>query len=357
MQLWPYVKHCLHTWTDKIKPLLDLIDVKDEDKSAFFKKPTSIAMFIKQLISTASRTFKHNNIFGSESENAIELDDESEQEDNETNKLDKDELVIKKLQQFAMDMSSNDDDGLEDESDSKGIASEVETSSSKPIDTNDLSETEHSTDESNDIAARRHADIDNRNKRIMRNTIDLLECNSVNELADFAIEAMSALNNIERGSLKNHKKVKSFLRRWHEKNQMKNIVTKYQAKDEKKDTIDNDIMIERDRIIACNVEMGILNEEINEKEKIAKKLKHRTLTVFTKRHNKWFMTSEKQPWNRFMKEDELKKYRCAVRLIVDGAFEGYDDVAFDSEEWSRKHISKLITGLDVENVHNEMHNY
>ena len=121
-------------------------------------------MLLEQLISTASRTFQYNNIYGSESNNAIELDEETEQNDNEPSKLDKDELVIKKLQQFAMDMSSNDDDDFENEVDSKGVASEVETNS-KPIDTNDLNETEHSTDESNDITARRHADIDNQNKR------------------------------------------------------------------------------------------------------------------------------------------------------------------------------------------------
>ena len=191
----------------------------------------------------------------------------------------------------------------------------------------------------------------------MRNTVDLLECNSLNELADLAIEAMSALDNIERESLKDHKKVKSFLGRWYEKNQMKNTIKNYQAKDEKKDKSNNDIMIERDRIIICNIEMGMLNEKTKEKQKITKKLKYRVLSVYTKRYNKWFMTLEKQPWNQFMKEEELKKYRCTVRMIVDGAFEGYDDVAFDSEEWPRKHICKLISGLDIENVLNEMHNY
>ena len=124
-------------------------------------------------------------------------------------------------------MSSKDDDGLEDEIDSKGIVSEVETSCSKPIDTNDINDTEHSSYKSNDATAKRHEDIDKHNKRIMRNTVDLLECNSLNELADLAIEVMSALDNIERGSLKDHKKVKSFLGRWYEKNQMKNTIKNY----------------------------------------------------------------------------------------------------------------------------------
>ena len=53
----------------------------------------------------------------------------------------------------------------------------------------------------------------------------------------------------------------------------------------------------------------------------------------------------------------LKKNRCAIRMIVDGAFEGHDDVALISDEWPRKHVFKLISGLEIVNVHNEMHNY
>ena len=69
------------------------------------------------------------------------------------------------------------------------------------------------------------------------------------------------------------------------------------------------------------------------------------------------MTLDKQPWNRFMKEEDLKKFRCAIIMIVDGTFEGYDDVALISDEWPRKHICKLISGLEIINVPNEMHNY
>ena len=86
-------------------------------------------------------------------------------------------------------------------------------------------------------------------------------------------------------------------------------------------------------------------------------MKYRFHSIYTKRYNKWFMTSEKQPWNRFMKEEDVKKFRCAIRMIVDGAFEGYDDIALISDEWPRKHVFKLISGLEIVNVHNEMHNY
>ena len=50
--LWPYVKHCLHTCTDKMKPLFNLLEVKNEDRCVFFTKADSITMLLKQLIST-----------------------------------------------------------------------------------------------------------------------------------------------------------------------------------------------------------------------------------------------------------------------------------------------------------------
>ena len=184
----------------------------------------------------------------------------------------------------------------------------------------------------------------------MRHAIALLGCNGMNDLSELAITALSAVDSIERGSLKEHKKVKSFQGRWHEK-------VKIKQKDDMKDEIKKDILIERDRIVACNVEMIMLNEDTKEKEKMEVKIKHRVLSVHTKRCNKWFMTSDEQPWNQFMKEEELKKCWCSVRMIADGAFEGYEDVALNSEEWPRKHICKLISGVEIANVLNEMCDY
>ena len=56
----------------------------------------------------------------------------------------------------------------------------------------------------------------------MHNTIALLECDNMRELSELAIAAISAIDNIERGSLMEHKNVKSFLGRWYEKTKIKN---------------------------------------------------------------------------------------------------------------------------------------
>ena len=345
LQLWPHAKHCLHTCTDKIKPLFDLLDVKNEDRSVFYNKAQSIDMLLRQLTSTASKSFQCNNIHGSDSDDIIDLEDSDVdnelKEANESSAIDKDDLVARKIQQFALDMNSDRDENSEDVVVSGGASSEEEVTASTPIECNE--------NKIQKATAKRHEDIDKRNKSIMRHAIALLECNRMSDLSELAIEAMSALDNIERGSLKDDKKVKSFLGRWYEKVKIN--------KDERKDNGVNEILIERDRIITCEFDVIFLNEETKENEKREMKLKYRVLSVYTKQYNKWFMTSEKQPWNQFMKEDELKKYRCAVRMVVEGAFEGYEDVALNSVEWPQKHICKLISGLEIANVHNDMYNY
>ena len=44
------------------------------------------------------------------------------------------------------------------------------------------------------------------------------------------------------------------------------------------------------------------------------------------------MTDEKQKWDVAMKEEDLKKFRCSVRLLVDGAFEAYDNIPLISND-------------------------
>ena len=249
-QLWPFVKHCLHTCTDKIRPLFDLLDVKNEDRSVFYNKASSINMLLRQLISTASRNFECNNIRGAEIETAIEIDED--EDDNNVSAADNVDLVVKKIEQFAQDINA------EEEDKSKEVVESKESSSEEVIDDDDVEECDGNKIEQATIE--RHENVDNRNLSIMRHTIALLECNRMNELSELAIAALSALDNIERGSLKEDKKVKSFLGRWYEK-------AKVNQRNDVKHDIKEDILIERDRIIACNVELIMLNEDTKEKEK------------------------------------------------------------------------------------------
>lgn len=58
-----------------------------------------------------------------------------------------------------------------------------------------------------------------------------------------------------------------------------------------------------------------------------------------------------------MKKEDLKKHRCSARMTIDSAFEGYEDVAFNSDDWPSEQVCKVVSGLEIANAHNEMFNY
>ena len=57
------------------------------------------------------------------------------------------------------------------------------------------------------------------------------------------------------------------------------------------DKEENHLLIERDRTITVNAKRIIIENETKRIEVVKKQ--HRVLAVFTKSHNKWFMTEEK----------------------------------------------------------------
>ena len=147
--------------------MFDLLDVKNEDRSVFYNKAQSIDMLLRQLTSTASKSFQHNNIHGSDSDNTIDLEDSDVdnelKEANESSAIDKDDLVARKIQQFALDMNSDRDENSEDVVVSGGASSEEEVTASTPIECNE--------NKIQKATAKRHEDIDKRNKSIMRHAI------------------------------------------------------------------------------------------------------------------------------------------------------------------------------------------
>ena len=63
--------------------------------TCFFTKVDSIAILLKQLTSTAPKSFSYNNIYGAESDNAIEIEDEGN--GNEISSNNQDDLVAQKI--------------------------------------------------------------------------------------------------------------------------------------------------------------------------------------------------------------------------------------------------------------------
>ena len=58
-----------------------------------------------------------------------------------------------------------------------------------------------------------------------------------------------------------------------------------------------------------------------------------------------------------MKEDEMNKYRCAIRMIADGFIEYYEDVDLNTKNFRLKDVTKIITGLDIISVRNSLFCY
>ena len=116
-----------------MKPLFNLLEVKNQDRSVFFTKAESTTMLLKQLISTAPRSFSYNNIQGSDSSNAIELEDNNK--DYDLNTMSKDELVAKRIQQFSLDMKSEDEEESYSTDESDCIVVDADISNPKSNDT------------------------------------------------------------------------------------------------------------------------------------------------------------------------------------------------------------------------------
>ena len=54
---------------------------------------------------------------------------------------------------------------------------------------------------------KKHEEINLRNRKVMTSTLALLQCNDINELSELALAAISVLDNEERGSLSDKKRL------------------------------------------------------------------------------------------------------------------------------------------------------
>ena len=58
-----------------------------------------------------------------------------------------------------------------------------------------------------------------------------------------------------------------------------------------------------------------------------------------------------------MKEKDLKKYHCTVRMIMDGSIDDYEGVDLIIPNYNLKSVCKIITGVDILCVHNKLFPY
>jgi len=58
-----------------------------------------------------------------------------------------------------------------------------------------------------------------------------------------------------------------------------------------------------------------------------------------------------------MKENELKKYRCATQMVMDGLIDDYEDVDLIVPNYDLKSVCKIITGVDILSIHDGLFSY
>ena len=62
------------------------------------------------------------------------------------------------------------------------------------------------------------------------------------------------------------------------------------------------------------------------------------------------MTEDKQRWSKDVKEDELKKHRCEIRMIAGGFVEDHEDVDLNTNEFRLNDVTRIIISLDIISV-------
>lgn len=183
--------------------------------------------------------------------------------------------------------------------------------------------------------------------REMRSLVkNVLSGDKLSKTPDLALQATKLLGDVETGSIEMGTKHNSLLGRWFSKKKEKEVEKK--PKD--------NVMIERDRLVTCYAD-ELSHDDEDAKTHAQKRRIFRALSVREKSHNKWHMTNEKQEWSTIMKEDNLKKYCCAVRMITDGTVEDYEDMDLITPNVEQKSACKIITGVDILCAHNQMFAY
>ena len=69
------------------------------------------------------------------------------------------------------------------------------------------------------------------------------------------------------------------------------------------------------------------------------------------------MIEEKQMWSADMKPVDLKNYRCSVRMITEGSVEDYEDVDLNTSHFELKSVTRIVSGIDINCVHNFLFTY
>ncbi len=142
-------------------------------------------------------------------------------------------------------------------------------------------------------------------KKLWQAVADLVECKGMRENFELTLCASARIQSIERSSSSYGRKYNSLLGRW--------FGTGPQNRGGESDNHapTSDLMIERDRLIMCQIKTGTDNSTPQIPAK------YRVIGVSEKSYNKWFIAKEnKKPWISLSRQDR-KKYKVAIHMVED----------------------------------------
>jgi hypothetical protein len=180
-------------------------------------------------------------------------------------------------------------------------------------------------------------------KKLWQVVADLVECKDIREIFKLTLCASARIQSIERSSSSYGRKYNSFLGRWF------GTAPANRVGERDNHAPTSDPMIERDRLIKCNI------KTCTETSTSQIPAKYRVIGVYEKSYNKWFMAKEnKKPWLSLSRQDR-KKYKVAIRMVEDVEIESLvlndcQDVSVHDARFKQSDICKIVHGDEIFDV-------
>ncbi len=131
-------------------------------------------------------------------------------------------------------------------------------------------------------------------QKLRKSIVDLVKCNDVRDVFELTLNASASIQSIERSSPSHGRKHNSFLGWWFGTDPKKG------TEDDILDATNSEVMIERDRLIIC---------QIKNSTKVSMRAKYCVIGVYDKSYNKWFMAKENEKHWMSLSQQERKKYK------------------------------------------------
>ncbi len=141
-------------------------------------------------------------------------------------------------------------------------------------------------------------------KTLWITVVDLVECNDMRYVFELTLSATACIQSIEHNSSSHGRKHIFFLGRWFGKDPKIGEEIGIHAPN-------SELMIERDRLIMCQVKTSTDTSTHNIPAKYC------VMGVHDKLYNKWIMAKESKKHWILLSQQDRKKFKVAIRMVED----------------------------------------